>query len=245
MLSNWMSICLYQYLKVGVGQAGVERGAPALSPTHVHLPGPPSGRGRPTEAEPATSLQDSAGEPLYKLFKAIKHQVEKGPVDAVHKKAKYTLNDTGLLGDDVEYAPLVSPGAGPARWWDWAEGSGPGLDASPTPPPVPPTPVLAHPGPRGAQGHRALTLASERGSTCDDPEPAAFRGLGTPGVAGGEPPCARGGRCVVSCPLLCPAEPGRAVTSRAGHPGCSRDQGTPTSPSSSCVLADGERDRPG
>lgn len=53
-------------------------------------------------------LQDSAGEPLYKLFKAIKHQVEKGPVDAKMKKAKYTLNDTGLLGDDVEYSILVS-----------------------------------------------------------------------------------------------------------------------------------------
>ncbi|XP_075455978.1 plexin-B2 [Ascaphus truei] len=65
MLSNWMSICLYQYLK------------------------------------------DTAGEPLYKLFKAIKHQVEKGPVDAVHVKAKYTLNDTGLLGDDVEYTQLT------------------------------------------------------------------------------------------------------------------------------------------
>uniref|UniRef100_A0A8C3I8U5 Plexin B2 n=1 Tax=Chrysemys picta bellii TaxID=8478 RepID=A0A8C3I8U5_CHRPI len=65
MLSNWMAICLYQYLK------------------------------------------DNAGEPLYKLFKAIKHQVEKGPVDAVLMKAKYTLNDTGLLGDDVEYTPLT------------------------------------------------------------------------------------------------------------------------------------------
>ncbi|XP_072257696.1 plexin-B2 [Pyxicephalus adspersus] len=65
MLSNWMSICLYQYLK------------------------------------------DTAGEHLYKLFKAIKHQVEKGPVDAVQVKAKYTLNDTGLLGDDVEYTPLT------------------------------------------------------------------------------------------------------------------------------------------
>ncbi|KAG8439852.1 hypothetical protein GDO86_005863 [Hymenochirus boettgeri] len=65
MLSNWMSICLYQYLK------------------------------------------DTAGEPLYKLFKAIKHQVEKGPVDAVQMKAKYTLNDTGLLGDDVEYTQLT------------------------------------------------------------------------------------------------------------------------------------------
>ncbi|MGH0148805.1 UNVERIFIED_CONTAM: hypothetical protein FKN15_044866 [Acipenser sinensis] len=47
---------------------------------------------------------DSAGEPLYKLFKAIKHQVEKGPVDGVLKKAKYTLNDTGLLGDDSRFS---------------------------------------------------------------------------------------------------------------------------------------------
>uniref|UniRef100_A0A8B9L9R1 Plexin b2b n=1 Tax=Astyanax mexicanus TaxID=7994 RepID=A0A8B9L9R1_ASTMX len=52
-------------------------------------------------------LQDSAGEPLYKLFRAIKHQIEKGPVDAQVKKAKYTLNDTGLLGDDVEYSMLT------------------------------------------------------------------------------------------------------------------------------------------
>ncbi|KAK0146917.1 Plexin-B2 [Merluccius polli] len=65
MLCNWMSICLYQFLK------------------------------------------DSAGEPLYKLFRAIKHQIEKGPVDARLKKAKYTLNDTRLLGDDVEYCVLV------------------------------------------------------------------------------------------------------------------------------------------
>lgn len=56
---------------------------------------------------PRQFLQDNAGEPLYKLFKAIKHQVEKGPVDAVQMKAKYTLNDTGLLGDDVEYSQLV------------------------------------------------------------------------------------------------------------------------------------------
>ncbi|XP_035391860.1 plexin-B2b isoform X2 [Electrophorus electricus] len=65
MLCNWMSICLYQFLK------------------------------------------DTAGEPLYKLFRAIKHQIEKGPVDAQVKKAKYTLNDTGLLGDDVEYCMLT------------------------------------------------------------------------------------------------------------------------------------------
>ncbi|XP_039891728.1 plexin-B2a [Simochromis diagramma] len=65
MLCNWMSICLYQFLR------------------------------------------DTAGEPLYKLFKALKHQIEKGPVDAKMKKAKYTLNDTGLLGDDVEYSVLT------------------------------------------------------------------------------------------------------------------------------------------
>lgn len=47
---------------------------------------------------------------MYKLFKALKHQVEKGPVDAKVKKAKYTLNDTGLLGDDVEYSVLVRTG---------------------------------------------------------------------------------------------------------------------------------------
>ncbi|XP_069580096.1 plexin-B2-like [Brachyistius frenatus] len=65
MLCNWMSICLYQFLR------------------------------------------DTAGEPLFKLYKALKHQVEKGPVDAKMKKAKYTLNDTGLLGDDVEYSVLT------------------------------------------------------------------------------------------------------------------------------------------
>lgn len=52
-------------------------------------------------------LQDSAGESLYMLFRAIKHQVDKGPVDAVTGKAKYTLNDNRLLREDVEYRTLV------------------------------------------------------------------------------------------------------------------------------------------
>lgn len=101
MLSNWMSICLYQYLKVGPQEGCAGRSATPRVPPAV-----PAAPLLPTQ--PPVLLQDSAGEPLYKLFKAIKHQVEKGPVDAVQKKAKYTLNDTGLLGDDVEYAPLVS-----------------------------------------------------------------------------------------------------------------------------------------
>lgn len=41
------------------------------------------------------------------LFRGIKHQVDKGPVDSVTGKAKYTLNDNRLLREDVEYRPLV------------------------------------------------------------------------------------------------------------------------------------------
>ncbi|XP_007507041.2 plexin-B3 isoform X1 [Monodelphis domestica] len=75
LLTNWMSICLYSFLK------------------------------------------EVAGEPLYMLFRAIKYQVDKGPVDAVTGKAKRTLNDSRLLREDVEFWPLtltvlVGPGTG-------------------------------------------------------------------------------------------------------------------------------------
>ncbi|XP_053324893.1 plexin-B1 [Spea bombifrons] len=65
LLTNWMSICLYSFVR------------------------------------------DSVGEPLYMLFRGIKHQVDKGPVDCVTGKAKYTLNDNRLLRDDVEYKTLT------------------------------------------------------------------------------------------------------------------------------------------
>nr|XP_056714347.1 plexin-B3 [Euleptes europaea] len=65
LLTNWMSICLYSYLR------------------------------------------EVAGEPLYMLFRAIKYQVDKGPVDAVSGKAKRTLNDSRLLREDVEFRPLT------------------------------------------------------------------------------------------------------------------------------------------
>nr|XP_057940873.1 plexin-B1-like isoform X1 [Doryrhamphus excisus]XP_057940874.1 plexin-B1-like isoform X1 [Doryrhamphus excisus] len=52
-------------------------------------------------------LRESAGESFYMLFRAIKHQVDKGPVDAVSGKAKYTLNDNRLLREDVEYRSLT------------------------------------------------------------------------------------------------------------------------------------------
>ncbi|XP_065817425.1 plexin-B3 [Labrus bergylta] len=64
MLTNWMSICLYSFLK------------------------------------------EVAGEPLYMLYRAIKYQVDKGPVDAVTGKAKRTLNDSHLLREDIDYSAV-------------------------------------------------------------------------------------------------------------------------------------------
>ncbi|KAM9344359.1 plexin-B3 [Pholidichthys leucotaenia] len=65
MLTNWMSICLYSFLK------------------------------------------EVAGEPLYMLYRAIKYQVDKGPVDAVTGKAKRTLNDSHLLREDIDYCAMT------------------------------------------------------------------------------------------------------------------------------------------
>ncbi|XP_063064804.1 plexin-B3 isoform X2 [Engraulis encrasicolus] len=65
MLTNWMSICLYSFLK------------------------------------------EVAGEPLYMLYRAIKYQVDKGPVDAVTGKAKRTLNDSHLLREDIDYTSMT------------------------------------------------------------------------------------------------------------------------------------------
>lgn len=65
MLTNWMSICLYSFLR------------------------------------------DVAGEPLYMLYRAIKYQVDKGPVDAVTGKAKRTLNDSHLLREDIDFCAVT------------------------------------------------------------------------------------------------------------------------------------------
>uniref|UniRef100_A0A7N5ZZM5 Plexin-B1 n=1 Tax=Anabas testudineus TaxID=64144 RepID=A0A7N5ZZM5_ANATE len=71
MLTNWMSICLYSFLKA------------------------------------STCLSSVAGEPLYMLYRAIKYQVDKGPVDAVTGKAKRTLNDSHLLREDIDYCAVT------------------------------------------------------------------------------------------------------------------------------------------
>lgn len=61
MLTNWMALCMYQYLK------------------------------------------EYAGSALFLLFKAIKHQLEKGLVDAVTHDARYSLSEERLLREQIEH----------------------------------------------------------------------------------------------------------------------------------------------
>jgi len=62
MLSNWMALSMYYYLK------------------------------------------DRAGPSLFVLFKAIKYQVEKGPVDSITHDARYSLSEERLLREQIEHS---------------------------------------------------------------------------------------------------------------------------------------------
>lgn len=66
MLSNWMALCMYNYLK------------------------------------------DQVGPSLFLLFKAIKYQIEKGPVDAITHDARYSLSEERLLREPMDYSIVVS-----------------------------------------------------------------------------------------------------------------------------------------
>lgn len=53
-------------------------------------------------------LRDSAaGNALFMLYKALKHQMEKGPIDAVTAEARNTLSEDRLLRENVEATVLV------------------------------------------------------------------------------------------------------------------------------------------
>lgn len=86
-----MSICLYSFLKASLSVYTIDANrCHCLSHPHLYL------------------YQEVAGEPLYMLYRAIKYQVDKGPVDAVTGKAKRTLNDSHLLREDIDYCVMVS-----------------------------------------------------------------------------------------------------------------------------------------
>lgn len=52
-------------------------------------------------------MQGSAGESLYMLLLAIKHQVDRGPVDALTGDAKYSLSEDRLIRQQIDYRLLV------------------------------------------------------------------------------------------------------------------------------------------
>ncbi|KRY75288.1 Plexin-B, partial [Trichinella pseudospiralis] len=51
-------------------------------------------------------LQGQSGSALFLLFKALKHQTEKGPVDAVTFDARYSLSEDRLLKEQIDYETL-------------------------------------------------------------------------------------------------------------------------------------------
>ena len=53
-------------------------------------------------------VQECAGEPLFMLFRAVKQQVDKGPVDMVTGEARYSLSEDKLIRQQIEYRHLVS-----------------------------------------------------------------------------------------------------------------------------------------
>ena len=65
MLTNWMAICMYSYLK------------------------------------------KYAGSSLFFLFKAVKHQIEKGIVDAITHDARYSLSEERLIREPIDYSIVV------------------------------------------------------------------------------------------------------------------------------------------
>ncbi|KAI5694542.1 hypothetical protein M8J75_000766 [Diaphorina citri] len=64
MLTNWMSLCMYKYLK------------------------------------------DCSGSSLFLLYKAIKYQIEKGPVDYYTHEARYSLSEEKLLRENVDFCSV-------------------------------------------------------------------------------------------------------------------------------------------
>lgn len=52
-------------------------------------------------------LRECAGEPLFLLYQAIKHQVNKGPVDVITSEARCSLSEEKLIRQSVDYKPLV------------------------------------------------------------------------------------------------------------------------------------------
>ena len=53
-------------------------------------------------------MRECAGEPLYMLFRAMKQQVDKGPVDAITSEARYSLSEEKLIRQSIDFKHMVS-----------------------------------------------------------------------------------------------------------------------------------------
>ena len=51
-------------------------------------------------------FQDQVGQPLYMLFRAIKGQLEKGPVDVVTGDARYSLSEQRIIRQQMAEVPV-------------------------------------------------------------------------------------------------------------------------------------------
>lgn len=69
--------------------------------------------------------QETVGEPFFLLLCAIKQQINKGSIDAITGKARYTLNEEWLLRENIEAKPRVSLAG--QRQQGSKEGPSPGL----------------------------------------------------------------------------------------------------------------------
>lgn len=52
-------------------------------------------------------LRECAGEPLFLLYQAIKHQVNKGPVDVITSEARCSLSEEKLIRQSIDYKHLT------------------------------------------------------------------------------------------------------------------------------------------
>lgn len=52
-------------------------------------------------------LKECGDEPLYRLFRAVKGQVNKGPVDACTHEARYLLREEKLIRQLIEFKSMT------------------------------------------------------------------------------------------------------------------------------------------
>lgn len=96
LLSNWMSICLYGFLRVSLTTPSTPL------PTFSNI-----GYGTICFVWFLPCTQETVGQHLFLIVSALTQQTAKGPVDCVTGKALYTLSEDWLLWQAQDFAPLV------------------------------------------------------------------------------------------------------------------------------------------